>query len=162
MLCTQVPYWIHWAAQFFWCSDKTPSANSSLYHPDLETSRVLQKGEGWRQVETPKHYSLCTSQLCITAQGFFLHRHSSPFHVIFLTVSENKIFYIRTGHVCAGRNVREDARCLFPTNPALPKYSSHSLAGTCRLWGHCRVCWNDPPNSSIRPMWFGESSKYGA
>lgn len=160
VLCTQVLYWIHWGTQFFWCFDKTPSANSC---PAPPTSwNVMCPTEGLGVVAGGDTQAL--QFLYTTAQGFFLHRCSVPFHVIFLSicVSERKLFHTRTGHICSGRNLKEDARCLFPTCPALAKHSSHSLAGTCGLQGRSRVCWNDPPNSSIKPMWFGESSKYGA
>lgn len=139
VLCTQVLHWIHRATQFFWCFDKTPSANSCPVPPTSWNLVSYKRVKGLLQVEGDTQ---ALQFLYTTAQGFFLHRCSAPFHVIFLSVcvSERKIFHIRTGHICSGRNLREDARCLFTTSPALAKHSSHSLAGMCGLQGRSGVC----------------------
>lgn len=161
VLCTQVLYWIHWGTQFFWCFDKTPSANSCPAPPTSWNVMCPTEGLGviaggdTQALQFLVHHSagfLSSQMLCSFSCHFSKH----------MCVNERKLFHTRTGHICSGRNLKEDARCLFPTCPALAKHSSHSLAGTCGLQGCSRVCWNDPPNSSIKPMWFGESSKYGA
>lgn len=152
MLCTQVPYWIHGATQFFWCF-KTP-ANSCpiLYHPELENHVCYKRVRGgW-----PKHCSLYT-----TAVGFFLHTLCS------FSCHFSKHIWVKTKYFILEQVTFAQGECqgrckMLASQPTLPKHTSHSLAGTWGLWGCWRVCWNDPPNSTIRPTWFWESSNYGA
>lgn len=131
MLCTQVPYWIHWATQF-WCFDKTPSAESCPAPPRCWKSCVLQKAWGGYRWGHQALQSVCT-----TVQGLSAHMLCSFSWHFSKQMCEWKqnISYCNRSHL-----LREGARCLFPTRTqqTLPKHSRHSLAGMCGLrtfWG---------------------------